>query len=138
MKKIAWVFLLLLVTVPLFAQDAPPGPVTIPVSGKVVTLIATVFAVGGTMYKLIDGLKNFIPGLKENPTVLRWINVAGTFVIYGTACVTTGHDLDLGSLVKCLIEAVGSSLVAAGFYEAKSKSDAARAAASLPEFKATV
>jgi peptidoglycan/LPS O-acetylase OafA/YrhL len=136
MKRILWVVpVLVLVALPLFAQDTTAPPVTLPVPEKVVGVIAAVFAVGGTMYKVIDGLKNIIPGVKDRPLILKGVNFAGAFLVLGGACMAAGGGHDAVALGKCLVEAVAAGLIAAGFHEAKKTSDLARASATVPEFK---
>ena len=138
MKRILWVFALVTLasTIPCLAQDTTAPPVTLPVPEKIIGVLAAVFAVGGTMYKILDGVKNFIPGVKDKPEILKWINIIGSFTIFGAACVAANGPHDLGNLAKCLIEAAAAALVAAGFHQSKKDADLARAAATVGEFKA--
>jgi hypothetical protein len=130
MKKTLLVFLLLAAAIA-FAQPTPmptPSQVVVPVPSGVLTWAAAAFAVGGMIYKSIDGLKNLIPALNNNPLTVKILNFAGSFLVLGAGCfVANTGPMDALDLLKCFIAAVIASLTAAGFYEAKKNSDIARA-----------
>lgn len=113
-------------------------PPIIPLPEPVVGWAISIFAVGALVYKLIDGVKNLIPGLKDNPTFMKILNFTGNFLMLGAGCFVLGQVHDLFDVLKCLGAAVMGSLVAAGLYEAKKNSDLARAggAAALVNTKA--
>ncbi len=112
----------------------PVVPIPDPIAGLIVTILAS----GAAWYKIIDGLKNMIPWVKDNPGVIKWINIIGNTVTIAGGCIVVGHVNDAFDVAKCLVAAVLASLTAAGFYEAKKASDLARAggAAALTNVKA--
>ena len=139
MKKVLFLFLLLAAAIA-FAQPAPmptPGGVVVPVPvvplpDTVVALLVGVFASGASWYKIIDGVKNWIPGLKDSPKALKWLAVAGNAMTLGGGCFMVGKMNDAFDVAKCLVGIVMASLMSAGFYEAKKASDIARAGGAAP------
>ena len=119
-------------TLVLFAAAAPvmaqePGAVVIPVPDPWIVIALKAFAIGGVVYKMLNGLKDLIPSFGSSALVLRILNFAGNFLITGGACFVMGEVHDAFDLVKCLVAAVMGALVAAGFQRDKKASDMARA-----------
>lgn len=110
----------------------------ITVPSPIVGWAILVFSVAGLIYKGLDGIKNLVPGLAQNATVMKVLNFVGSFLTIGGACFVVGQVHDAFDVLKCLTAAVMASLVAAGLYEAKKTSDVARAggAAALANMKA--
>lgn len=138
MKRTLFLLALLLSATALYAQPAPSDAV-VPVPAPIVVYVVSAFGIGGLIYKVIDGLKNMIPALANNGTVLKIINFLGSFILLGGGCwAATGHPLDALDILKCTVAAALASLTAAGLYEAKKRSDMARAggAASITNVRA--
>ena len=128
----------LLVPVLMLAQEptttSPIDPMTGNMSDTVVALFVSIFASAGSWYKIIDGMKNLIPWVRDNPKVLKILNFAGNFLTLGAACFVMGQVHNVFDAAKCLFLAVAASLMSAGFYEGKRVSDLARASAGVAAF----
>jgi hypothetical protein len=138
MLKRFYAFALLLATSSALLAQTPDPNVVLPIPDNTVKLIISILGSAFTVYNLINGLKDYVPAIANNKTVLRILTFVGNLLVMLPACFILGHVNDAFDVVKCVVASVIASLGSAGFYHAKQNSDIARAggAAQLENAKA--
>ena len=110
----------------------------IEVPQSVIGWASQILLVGGLVYAAINGLKNIIPAIRDNATLLKILNFVGNLIPNLGVCFVMGQVTDAFDLAKCVGAAVIGSLTSAGLFQAKKEADLARAAADVPAFKSAV